>query len=83
MDIIEYKTWKEFRENGLLWWINMILHTFGYALCYDTETEEVKPARVKFRGFPEAINDKGYTKITTYLKNNINQILEECDKIEE
>lgn len=25
------KTWKEFRESGFLWWINMILHTFGWA----------------------------------------------------
>ena len=30
--MIERKSWEEFRNAGLLWWINMILHTFGWAI---------------------------------------------------
>ena len=48
------KSWEEFRSTGLLWWINMILHTFGWAICYefdDGKIVEAYPARVKYRGF--------------------------------
>lgn len=27
--MVNKKSWKEFRDSGMLWWINMILHTFG------------------------------------------------------
>jgi len=27
--------WKEFRNSGLLWFINTILHTFGWAIVFD------------------------------------------------
>ncbi|WP_207733339.1 hypothetical protein [[Clostridium] symbiosum] len=33
--MIERKSWEEFRNAGLLWWINMILHTFGWAITVD------------------------------------------------
>ena len=53
---MEKKTWIKFKESGLLWWINMILHTFGWAIVLeiDKDTKElldVYPARVKYRGF--------------------------------
>ena len=83
------KTWEEFRKSGLLWFINTILHMFGWAIVieyetYDKETEtgkikEVYPARVKYRGFEGDINDEGYLKTTKYLAKNIEQLLEEVD----
>ncbi len=27
--MIEERTWKEFRETKMLWFVNMILHAFG------------------------------------------------------
>ena len=35
-------TWIEFKETGLLWWINMILHTFGWVIVLeiDKDTKE-------------------------------------------
>jgi hypothetical protein len=85
--MVDKKTWKEFRDSGLLWWINMILHTFGWAIVYnfepyDKETgegeiTEIYPARVKFRGFDEANNTEGYQKISKYLKENIEMIEKE------
>jgi len=79
--MVDRKTWKEFREQGFLWWINMILHTFGWAIVVDIENGEIiecYPARVKFRGFDEKNNTGGYIKISNYLKKNANELLLEA-----
>ena len=85
--MVEKKTWNEFRKSGLLWWINMILHTFGWAIVVDFEDydkekddgtiKEVYPARVKFRGFDEKNNTEGYIKVSNYLKENSEQLEKE------
>ena len=78
------KTWKEFKECGLLWWINMILHTFGWAIVvsYDEnkEIKEVFPARVRYRGFPESTNTKGYINVSKYLNGNSKDLLNEAEE---
>jgi hypothetical protein len=79
----EKKTWKEFRDSGLLWWINMILHTFGWALIVeviDGEIVNCYPARVNYRGFPEQHNTEGYIKVSKYLKENIDDINKEANE---
>ncbi len=72
--MVTEKSWKEFRECGMLWWINMILHTFGWAICVvvndDGEITEAYPARVKFRGFDEKSNTEGYIKMSDYIAEN-------------
>lgn len=78
--MIERKTGKEFRESGLLWFINTTLHMFDWALVWDTGTDEIYPARVKFRGFDEKNNTEGYIKVGTYLKENIDEILKESQE---
>lgn len=75
--------WKEFRSTGLLWFINTILHTFGYAIKYKVDREtgdllDVYPDRVKFRGFPEESNTKGYIKVSQYMKDNADELLKEA-----
>ena len=75
-------SWQTFREVGMLWWINMILHTFGWAICIDINVDtgeiiEVFPARVKFRGFDSDINTKGYIKVSKYLSECAPVLLEE------
>ena len=80
--MVEKKTWKEFRDTGFLWWINMILHTFGWAICVDFDNGEVVdayPARVKYRGFIENNNTAGYIKISIYMKENASDLLEEAE----
>lgn len=77
--MVNKKTWEEFRESGLLWWINMMLHTFGWAICVEVnkETQEITaayPARVKFRGFDKKSNSEGYIRVSQYLKNNIGEL---------
>ena len=80
--MVTKKTWKEFRESGFLWWINMILHTFGWAICVDFDNGEVVdayPARVKYRGFIENNNTAGYIKVSKYMKENASDLLEEAE----
>ena len=47
---MEEKTWKEFRESGLLWFVNTILHLFGWAIVvYKNDNGDivnVSPAKV-------------------------------------
>lgn len=79
--MITKKTWKEFKDSGLLWWINMILHTFGWAIVFsveeDGEIKDIYPARVKFRGFDEKTNTKGYINVSKYIKDNSNELFKE------
>lgn len=80
--MIERKTWEEFREQGFLWWINMILHTLGWSICINMDSDgnvsDVYPARVKFRGFAEDTNTNGYIKISEYIKENADDLLKEA-----
>ena len=80
--MINKKSWKEFRDGGLLWWINMILHTFGWAIVVKMEEDkvvDVYPARVKYRGFGEKNNTEGYIKVSKYIKENADELLEESE----
>lgn len=82
--MIEKKSWKEFRESGFLWWINMILHTFGWAIVYesdeDQEISSIYPARVNFRGFNEKSNTDGYIKVSKYMRKNAEELLKESEE---
>lgn len=84
--MIKRKTWEEFRFSGLLWWINMILHTFGWAIVFETNTEtgkvvDVYPARVKFRGFNDEENNTGYIKVSEYMVKNAHELKKEVKEI--
>ena len=81
--MIDKISWQEFKDSGMLWWINMILHTFGLAIVLDMEDGEVKeayPARVKFRGFREKNNIEGYIKVSKYLNDNSDEFLKEASE---
>ncbi len=76
------KSWDEFRNTGMLWWINMILHTFGWAITVEMENGKVinaYPARVKYRGFGEKNNTNGYIKLSRYMKENADRLLDEAE----
>lgn len=79
--MIEKKSWEEFRNCGLLWFINTILHTFGWAICIELDEDKfvgVYPARVKFRGFSEESQTNGYIKLSEYMKENAGILLDEA-----
>lgn len=75
--------WEEFRKSKLLWFVNMILHAFGWVIViesYDHGGIEAIPRRSTFRGFSEKTNTKGYLLLQKYLKENINEIYEETEE---
>ena len=79
------KAWKEFRESGLLWFINTILHVFGWAIVIDVDLDSGNiidgyPARCKFRGFDEESTAKGYENVTKYLQENIFDLVKDLDE---
>lgn len=82
--MITKKTWNDFRKSGFLWWINMILHTFGWAIVVtiddNGEITNAYPARVTLRGFGEMNNTAGYIKVSQYMKENASELLEEAEK---
>lgn len=80
--MITKKEWSEFRNTGLLLFINQILHVFGWSIVFDMDKNEVKsvyPARVKFRGFDNESVSKSYQKISEYMKNNASELLDETN----
>lgn len=80
--MIDRKSWAEFQNSGFLWWINTILHTFGWAIVLEVSKDEQEvisayPARVKFRGFAERNNSEGYEKVSTFMADNAAELLKE------
>lgn len=82
--MVQVKTWDEFREAGMLWWINVILHTFGWAIAVElNENGKVAsafPTRVKYRGFDEETNTEGYKKVSGFLAKTALQLKKEADE---
>ena len=79
--MVTRKTWEEFRECKMIWFINTILHAFGWAIVLEPKEDGVLdayPARVKFRGFSEQINTQGYIGISKYLVENAEELLSEA-----
>lgn len=82
--MVTKKTWEEFRKSGFLWWINMLLHTFGWAIVFEmsesnpNEIVEVYPARVRYRGFSEKNNTEGYIQVSEYMKTNGDELSKEA-----
>lgn len=81
LSMIDKKNWEDFSNNGFLWFVNSMLHIFGWAIVYERnekkEIIQVYPARVKFRGFSENTNTIGYQKISKYLVDNSEDLLRE------
>lgn len=65
---------KEFKESGLLWFINRQLHLFGIALVVNIDKDKIYPIRCEYRGFSENLEEKGYKAVTNYLLKNIENI---------
>ena len=80
--MITIKDWTEFRNTGLVLFINQILHVFGWAIVFDMDGDIVKsvyPARVKFRGFGEESTSKAYQKISKYMEENASELSKEAN----
>lgn len=69
----------EFRESGALWFVNSILHLFGMAITWNPDTDELRAAVVRYRGFDNKNNDKGYKMLTNYLKEHVGELEKDCE----
>lgn len=72
---VDKRSWDDFRNSGLLFYINTILHFMGWAIVVevDSETKLVTncyPARVKYRGWDEQSQTEEHAKVADYLANN-------------
>jgi len=81
--MIEEKTWEEFRDSKLLWWINRTLHLFGWSIVCEIDNGEiirVYPAKCSFRGFDEGVESDGYAGLTNHIAQNIEEIKKDFEK---
>jgi len=82
-NMIEKRSWKEFQDAGMVWWINRIIHLMGWAIVleFDEDGKYVSayPVRCKFRGFAEESETKGFKKLTKFLSKNVSDLLKDCD----
>ena len=77
--MIKRSSWSEFRDTGLLWLINSMLHLFGWCIVIERDDNNnftgAYPAKTDFRGFSEKSNTKNYKKITEYMIDNSAELL--------
>lgn len=78
-------SWEEFRSSGLLWWVNRMLHLFGWAIVIelDGQTKDVArvfPARVTFMGFCEDSEDRGFLRLRSWMAANGPALQEHVEK---
>ena len=76
------KTWAEFRATGLLWWVNRVLHLFGWAIVAEMDDggniTSVWPARVTYRGFGPELETKGHRRLSTWIGQHASEIVAEA-----
>lgn len=78
MSDYEIKTWMEFRDSGLLWFVNRILHVFGWVLVVKVDTDEetgvvsisADPARTVVLGFPEETDERRRGNVVAFIKDD-------------
>jgi hypothetical protein len=83
MKLFEVKTWEEFQSTGLLLFINMFLHIFGWAIVFECQQTceptvlRVYPARVKFRGFSHETTADAFVRLGKYMQDNATMLYKE------
>jgi len=68
--------WKVFEKAGLLWFVNRILHVFGWVIVFveDDKTGEIQavyPARTTMLGFELEVDEAGQKKFVEALRRNL------------
>lgn len=78
-DYVKEISIEQFRNSGLLWFVNSILHAFGVGIACDPDTQRLYPAITRYRGFNEKNNDLGYRRMTLYMNDNAEDLLKDCE----
>lgn len=76
--------WARFRAAGLVWFVNRILHVFGWALVFHVHLETgevlaVVPERVQWRGFTGFDEQVGFEQVARFLRENAPVLYAEAD----
>ena len=84
MNRIEQDKWQEFRSAGLLWFVNQILHIFGWAITVEVDDkkgilDKAYPTRCKFRGFSWEIQVENFEKLARFMKENSKELYDEAE----
>lgn len=65
----------------MLWFTNRLLHIFGWAIVVSVDDAgsiiDAYPARVRFRGFSEKIEANGFEKVSAFLNQESQNLLDE------
>ena len=76
------KEWTQFRKAGLLWWVNRMLHLFGWVMVVEVDDHNkitnAYPAKTKFRGFAPDCEERGFKAVTNYLSKNVTKLKKDC-----
>lgn len=78
--------WEEFRNSGLLLFVNSFLHIFGRAIVFDFKKDKkgnqklkrVYFARCKYRGFDLGSISSSHTALVNFLEKNIKELKKDC-----
>ena len=82
--MIRKMSWRAFQESGMLWFVNRILHTFGWAICLEVDKKDMRkvldayPAKCRFRGFAAKSEEKGFRRVSRYMKKHAERLLKEA-----
>ena len=73
---------KAFINTGLLWFVNRMLHAFGFAIAYDEDeatgaVEGFYVCRTSFRGYEPEIEDEGYERVARYMRDKASELYAE------
>ena len=71
---MDKQTWTEFRKTGLLKFVNLFLHIFGWCIVVVESSIthdfiEAYPARCNFNGFSKE-DEKGFLKLRRFMRND-------------
>lgn len=82
--MVERETWQAFRNSGLLWWVNRMLHLFGWAIVVELddvgEVSACYPTRCSFRGFTSEYEARGFRRLTNHLGDNLKRMTADLDE---
>lgn len=79
----EERSWGEFTNAGLLWWVNRSLHLFGWAIVREEDDDgviqRVYPARCRVRGFSPDAEDRGFERLTRHIAEHAEQLVADLE----
>ena len=81
--LIDERSWQEFQQSGLLWFVNRTLHLLGWALVFEMDGDavvRVYPARTRFRGFEQSMEEQGFKMLTETIAATADELLEDVQE---